>query len=177
MQAWSPRRRSLLLAAGAPAGLLAGGCAANEVKVFPTLASAQQAIAALGQGGWRSSGSFTLAQMLNHAAQSIEYSVHGYPESRSALFRQTAGRAAFALFDARGSMSHSLADPIPGAPLLSAADPLPAAVMRAQQALLLFDQHQGALQPHFAYGSLSKSQYLRAHLMHLANHWTEVVRV
>ena len=47
----------------------------------------------------------------------------------------------------------------------------------AVRALAAFDAHTGALQPHFAYGALSKPQYLRAHLMHLAHHWTEVVRI
>jgi hypothetical protein len=30
------------------------------------------------------------------------------------------------------------------------------------------------LAPHFAYGALSKSEYTRAHLMDLANHWERV---
>ena len=43
------------------------------------------------------------------------------------------------------------------------------------QALDRFDKHTGALAPHFAYGALSKADYARAHLMHLANHWDLVV--
>ena len=126
------RRRSLLVAATAPAGLLAGGCAAGEVKTCPTLAAAQQAITALGDGGWRSKGSFNLAQMLNHVAQSVEYSMRGFPQPKSAFFRQTAGRAAFALFDAHGAMSHSLSEPIPGAAALDASEPLSAAIQRME---------------------------------------------
>ena len=53
---------------------------------------------------------------------------------------------------------------------------LPDAVARAAIALRRFEAHAGALQPHFAYGELDKAQYTRAHLMHLANHWTEVQR-
>ena len=41
-------------------------------------------------------------------------------------------------------------------------------------ALQRFDAHTGALQPHFAYGPLDKPAYIRAHLMHLANHWSLV---
>jgi hypothetical protein len=45
---------------------------------------------------------------------------------------------------------------------------------RLLSALKDFEAHQGALKPHFAYGNLSREQYTRAHLMHLANHWTEI---
>ena len=41
-------------------------------------------------------------------------------------------------------------------------------------ALQSFERHAGTLMPHFAYGSLGKADYTRAHLMHLANHWAEV---
>ena len=40
----------------------------------------------------------------------------------------------------------------------------------------MLEAHTGPLAPHFAYGALDKTQYTRAHLMHLANHWTELVR-
>jgi hypothetical protein len=36
-----------------------------------------------------------------------------------------------------------------------------------------FARFNGTLRPHFAYGELTKPQYERAHLMHLANHWTQ----
>ena len=49
------------------------------------------------------------------------------------------------------------------------------AVDRAIAALQAFEQHTGSLLPHFAYGDLNKADYRRAHLMHFANHWQEVV--
>jgi hypothetical protein len=165
------RRTTLAAAAAAP---WLAGCDVAAVKTFPTLASARQAIESLG-GGWRHTGSFTLAQMLEHVAQSVEYSMRGFPAPKSVLFQATVGRAAFAVFDARGAMRHGLDEPIPGAPALALA--LDAAVARALQALQDFEAWPGPLAPHFAYGALDKGQYTRAHLMHLANHWTEVVRV
>jgi hypothetical protein len=170
-----PLRRDILIAAAAAPAL--GGCAMAEVKTFPTLASARAAIESLltgGGGGSRHTGSFTLAQMLEHAAQSVEYSLNGFPEPKSAVFQATVGKAAFAVFDARGAMSHGLGEPIPGAPALTLA--LPAAAGRLLAALKAFETHSGPLAPHFAYGALDKGAYTRAHLMHLANHWTEVVR-
>jgi Protein of unknown function (DUF1569) len=167
------RRRTLMLAA-ASAPLAA--CGAAQVKTFPTLASASTAIESLARG-YQHSGAWTLAQMLNHAAQSIDYSIDGFPELRSALFRKAVGSVAFAVFQARGKMGHTLNEPLPGAPALDPQAPLEPAIARALAALRRFENHTGALAPHFAYGELDKAQYTRAHLMHLANHWTEVARL
>jgi Protein of unknown function (DUF1569) len=166
------RRRTLLIA-GAVAPLAA--CTVAEVKVFPTLASAAKAIEALAKGH-KSGGAWNLSQVLHHAAQSVEYSLDGFPQLKSAAFRGAVGPVAFAVFEARGKMGHSLAEPIPGAPALDASAPLPPAIERALAALRRFEAHTGALSPHFAYGKLDKAQYTRAHLMHLANHWDEVER-
>jgi hypothetical protein len=168
----SIRRRELVVAAvAAPLA----GCAAADVKGFADIAAARKAVEGLASG-WRSTGAWSLAQVLNHAAQSIEYSMAGFPEMKSALFRHTVGGAAFAVFKARGAMSHSLSEPIPGAPVLAATDPLPAAIERALQGLNAFEAYTGVLRPHFAYGELDKADYTRAHLMHLANHWQELAR-
>ncbi len=142
---------------------------------MPTMAAAITAIEDLAKGH-RHTGAWTLAQMLNHAAQSIDCSIDGFPELRSALFRNAVGRVAFAVFQARGKMGHTLTEPIPGAPALDAQAPLEPAIARAVAALRRFEAHTGALAPHFAYGELDKTQYTRAHLMHLANHWSEVAR-
>ena len=161
----------LIAAASSPLA----ACSRAEVKTFPTLASAMRAIEALAKGHFKD-GRWNLPQMLQHAAQSVEYSIDGYPERKSGLFRATVGAAAFAVFDARGTMAHPLDEPIPGAPVLDADAPLAASIARAIEALRRFEAHGGALAPHFAYGALDKAQYTRAHLMHLANHWSEVRR-
>ncbi|RZU00511.1 DUF1569 domain-containing protein [Rivibacter subsaxonicus] len=168
------RRRLLGVAALLPLTGLAGCAPAEAVRDFPTLASAQAAIERASAGGLKSSGAWTLAQVLTHAAQSIEFSMSGFPELKPELFRATLGRAAFAFFDARGAMRHALDEPIPGAPELNPQTALPAAAARCLDSLRRFEAHTGALAPHFAYGALDKAQYTRAHLMHLANHWTEI---
>jgi hypothetical protein len=40
---------------------------------------------------------------------------------------------------------------------------------RLAEALRRFEAHQGPLTPHVASGALTKDQYRRAHLRHLAN--------
>jgi hypothetical protein len=165
------RRRFTLATAALPLV----GCGVAEVKTFPTLVAARSAIASLGPRD-RTDGAWPLPKVLNHLAQSVEYSIDGYPELKSMLFRSAIGGVAFAVFEARGKMGHSLSEPIPGAPALDEQAVLEPAKARLLAALQRFEAHEGALAPHFAYGSLDKPQYLRAHLMHLANHWTEVVR-
>jgi hypothetical protein len=140
---------------------------------FASIDAAVQTLAQLKTAAPRLTGAWDLAHVLHHAAQSVEYSMSGFPALKPAWFRATVGSYAFALFNARGAMSHDLADPIPGAPAIAQGQPLAPAIERASAALRAFDAYAGALQPHFAYGTLDKSDYARAHLMHLANHWTE----
>ena len=122
----------------------------------------------------RMTGAWDMPHVLHHTAQSIEYSIGGFPEPKPAWFRATVGAYAFALFNARGQMTHNLAEPIPGAPEIAQGQPLAPAIDHIVSALQSFERHAGTLMPHFAYGSLGKADYTRAHLMHLASHWAEV---
>ena len=122
------------------------------------------------------SGEWTPYQIFSHAAQSVEYSMSGFPEQKSRLFKNTAGYVAFSIFYTRGSMTHGLSEPIPGAPTLTAQGSTEQAVARLRQAMIDFQQYQGELQPHFAYGPLSKEQYEVAHVIHLNNHLVEISR-
>jgi hypothetical protein len=120
-------------------------------------------------------GAWPLGAVLEHLAQSIEMSMDGFPQLRSAFFQNTAGNAAFTFFRMRGRMSHGLAEPIPGAPALSArADWAPGA-LRLRQAIARFSAYNGALQPHFAYGPLTKAEFALAHNLHIANHQDEIL--
>jgi hypothetical protein len=160
-----PRRR-LTLAAGAAALLPLAGCGESPVGTFADFDAVRRALSALGPQA-RTTAGWPLSQVLQHAAQSIEYSLDGFPEPKSALFQATVGQGAWSVFNARGRMNHSLTEPIPGAPALDGALPLERASTRLLAAIERFERHGGELKPHFAYGAL-------AHLMHLANHWTEV---
>lgn len=169
-------RRRVIFAGGAvvsAAAIGTGAFIASGKRRFHTLDDARRAVMPLAEHPLRTTGAWNLAQVLNHAAQSVEFSLDGFPESKPALFQATVGHLAFALFDARGAMHHALDQPIPGAPALATDAPLPAAVQRLLDAFDRFERHTGALQAHFAYGALDKPAYARAHLMHLADHWAE----
>lgn len=167
------KRRTLLLAA--PTALLVSGCSAGEVAVFPTITSAHVALTNLKTQPLRTTGAWPIGVVLAHLAQSIEYSLKGFPEMKGAAFRATAGAAAWSVFSARGAMRHGLDEPIPGAPPIDSKTSEEQGTVRLLAALAAFEAHRGALQPHFAYGDLNKADYARAHLMHMANHWQEFV--
>ncbi|MES2103026.1 MAG: DUF1569 domain-containing protein [Pseudomonadota bacterium] len=177
------RRRRLALQSLGTGALVLGAapllsaCSPGAISpaAFNTIDNALQTLEKLRNHPLHTDGAWDLAHVLHHVAQSIEYSLHGFPALKPAWFRSTIGPMAFAIFSARGQMSHSLDEAIPGAPAIPQAQPLPPAIDHLVAALQSFAKHSGPLMPHFAYGELDKPEYTRAHLMHLANHWKEVI--
>jgi len=177
------RRRALVALAQPLAIAWAGpalvGCSSDPVQetaLFETLNDVRQVLAQVQAQpqAWHAVGAWNLAQVLTHAAQSIDYSIDGYPQLKPRAFRSTIGPLAFSIFKARGRMSHGLSEPIPGAPALPPNAALEAAAQRLLAAVARFEAHPGPFAPHFAYGELSREDYAQAHLLHLSNHWTEV---
>ena len=173
------KRRTVLrgIVAGTGAGLAGGAWwLAGEpapVAGFATLEEARAWVRRIAAApSARSSTAWPLAQVLEHCAQSIEFSLDGYPQPKPAWFQASAGALAFRAFSRHGAMRHDTTEPIPGAPPLVATD-TGLAAERLLAALDRFAAHTGPLQPHFAYGALDAGQYLRAHLMHLAEHAAE----
>ena len=170
------RRAALVVGAGVAAGggYLAYRADGRRPLAFAALGEALQEVERLAAAGVRAlepATAWNWSQTLVHCAQSIEYSLSGFPAPRSTLFQNTLGAAAFHVFALRGRMNHDLAEPIPGAPALDASVPdASSALARLRQAVNGFTTHTGPLHPHFAYGPLSKGQYEQAHAMHLANH-------
>ena len=174
------RRRSLrVLGAGIATATLAAPVivsvvhpAALRESRFASMGDALRTLEQLKAEVARMNGVWDLPHVLHHVAQSVEFSMTAFPQPKPAWFQATLGSYAFVLFNARGQMTHGLDEPIPGAPDIAQGQPLAPAVDRAIAALQAFDRHTGTLAPHFAYGSLAKAAYARAHLMHLANHWS-----
>lgn len=171
------RRQLLRHTAAGLSGLLA---AQNTLADLPKVHNLSDALAWLDRleksTAARCTGTWPLPAVLEHLAQSMEMSMDGFPEPRSALFQATAGSAAFAFFKWRGRMSHGLAEPIPGAaPLQLAATDWKPQVARLRNAIHRFNGYKGPLKPHFAYGELSYADFALAHSFHIANHQDEVV--
>lgn len=167
------RRKFLKL--GALTGIAALGAGYWALPSGPAPAAlsveaAQALLLQLSQQALVSRAGWSPAEVFNHCAQSIDFSLDGYPQLKPAWFRSSVGPAAFAVFAARGAMRHPLSEAIPGAPAITApADPA-LALQRLQAAFARFARHTGALQPHFAYGVLSHAEYAQAHVLHLYNH-------
>lgn len=160
------------LAATGATGLSACGAAPHDRQLqLTTLAAAQTEINRLAQARERTAhATWNWSQTLVHCAQSIEFSLVGFPAPKSALFQNTLGSAALAVFRWRGRMTHDLAEPIPGAPALDAQLAAELALARLNNAIQTFMHSNGPLKPHFAYGALDKADYEAAHAMHVANH-------
>jgi len=159
-----------IIAAGGAYFWLKTGDGTNQL----TIASTIQHLDSLKDKKITSSGQWNPAQVFNHLAQSIEYSMTGYPQHKSDLFKNTLGSMAFSVFTTRGQMSHRLSEVIPGAPILKAEEDSLLALKRLKQSLIDFESFSGELKPHFAYGALSKQKYSYAHIMHMNNHFQEL---
>ncbi|MDT7042930.1 DUF1569 domain-containing protein [Candidatus Nitronereus thalassa] len=119
-------------------------------------------------------GQWSPYQIFTHCAQSVEYSMSGYPEHDSDLFKSTVGTLVFSYFSLQGKMSHDLTAPVPGAPPIEIKEDSTSALVRLRKALMEFQDYQGKLEPHFSYGELSKEEFTVAHVIHLNNHLEEL---
>ncbi len=125
----------------------------------------------------QSTTAWKMSAVLEHMAQSVDMSMDGFPEPKSALFQATLGTAAFAVFRLRGKMSHGLTEPIPGAPALPQSEDFKPGIVRLRSAVQRFQAYAGPLKPHFAYGALSRTDFALAHTLHIANHQDEITVV
>jgi hypothetical protein len=110
-----------------------------------------------------------LPRVLEHCAQSIEFSMDGFPKLKPWLVRATVGKLIGRRFIARGTLRHDLTAPIPGAPAPGATT-LEPALDRLRGAIARFTSGEVLLAPHFAFGDLSKADYARVHALHIADH-------
>lgn len=170
------KRRTLLkTAVAAQVGSLAGVTLADVPKI-QTLDEALLWLDRLEKAASvKSNTPWKMGAVLEHLAQSIDMSMDGFPEPKSALFQKTLGTAAFTVFKWRGRMNHGLTEPIPGAPALNQTDNFKHSAELLRVAIKRFNGHMGALKPHFAYGELSRADFALAHAFHIANHQDEIV--
>jgi hypothetical protein len=114
-------------------------------------------------------GPWSLGQTLVHCAQSVEFSLTGYPRKRGWLVRRVIGPRIMAKFLRQGFMTHDRSAPIPGAPPLGEPT-LAEGIARLRSAIAAFDAYQGPLAPHFAYGAVDRASYEKLHAMHVSDH-------
>ena len=171
------RRKFIAASAVSAAGLTAAGLAwlnrpATEAPL--SLETTLARVRDMNGKPLRSSGLWTPAHVFNHNAQSIDFSLDGFPQAKSALFQSTVGAVAFSVFVAKRAMRHGLAEAIPGTPDIPNDNQTEAAIARLVASIQRFLAHAGAMHPHFAYGRLTKIEYELAHVMHFNNHMSEI---
>lgn len=67
-----------------------------------------------------------------------------------------------------------MCEAISGAPLIKESEDIAYAYERFRESMINFQSYDGRLAEHFAYGSLTKQEYERAHAMHFYNHLLEI---
>jgi hypothetical protein len=129
-------------------------------------------------GEWRdaparaASGAWSPAQVLEHCAQSIDCSLHGFPVLKSAFVRGFVGPLVLRRFLAKGRMTHDHAAQIPGLePPVER--PWADAVARLLASIAAFEAWTGATAPHVVFGRVEKDRYARYHALHIADHFAD----
>jgi hypothetical protein len=136
---------------------------ADEIARFARVVDSLRAAAPPAAGGW------TLAHAIAHCACSVECSMTGYPELRSALFRATIGPMVKRRFLRNARMAHDVTAEVAGAPVAPDVA-LATACDRAAAAVAAFARFEGELAPHLAYGRCTKDEYAALHWLHFADH-------
>ncbi|HVL02430.1 MAG TPA: DUF1569 domain-containing protein [Dongiaceae bacterium] len=116
---------------------------------------------------------WSLYKILNHLAQSMEYSMTGYPQLDPPAM-QAVAKLAFNTFKAQGYMSHDLGAVVPGAPEIPTEGPMEDAFQRLRNSCSDFENFTGALHPHFSYGQLTPEEWELAHSFHCADHFSSM---
>lgn len=171
------RRKFIFSSFAASGALIVGGgvwLSLPAVREELTISFLLEKLGLLKNSPLQFSGDWNAFQIFNHMAQSVEFSMTGYPQHKSELFKSVIGKSAFSLFAQKGKMIHNLSEVIPGAAKLAETGSPQQALERLIIALEVFSQYRQPLQPHFAYGELNYDQYSLAHVMHVYDHLSEL---
>lgn len=168
------RRKFLIAAIGTPVILAFGIHTVAKTRQY-SLTDLIRQLKALPADRLTSTGQWSVSEVFQHCSQSIQFSRIGYPQAKPAVFQNTAGASALAIFSATGRMTHALDEPIPGASAVDNSLPADAALALLISELEQFINWEHDLAPHFAYGTLTKAQYTAAHYLHVQNHLAEIV--
>ncbi|NVJ65584.1 MAG: DUF1569 domain-containing protein [Gammaproteobacteria bacterium] len=171
------RRRFLIGSSVGIASLAAAGFTWTQLSNASqplTIDSALELLDSIDLSKAKSTTTWSLSQVFIHCAQSVECSIKGFPEHKSALFQETVGSLAFSLFKASGSMTHNTTEEIPALISFQPNISLKPAIDYLKTQLIAFKHYNGKLQPHFAYGDLNKREYEIAHVLHLLDHCSEI---
>lgn len=117
---------------------------------------------------------WSVSEICLHCAQTIDYSMTGYPVMKPPIIRNTIGKIAIRKFMRQGFMSHNLTAHVPGASKLDISVSSDEAIGTLMNTMDRFEHYNESLKPHLLFGSLTKAEYSKYFAMHIANHLDEL---
>ncbi len=120
-------------------------------------------------------GQWALPVMLDHCAESLEFTLTGYPEMKPEWFRMIVGPVAKHVFLWQGKMSHNTLDPIPGDEGMPHSKTEKEAFDRLFQSIARFKTWNREVAEHFAYGKLDRAEAEKLQAFHIADHLSKMV--
>jgi len=118
--------------------------------------------------GHTTTGRWSLGQICNHLGTAMRYTVEGFPEQASWLLRHTVGPMAKRQVLGSGVMPEGVKLPEKYLPKPGLDPRAEAEALRATIRLLL--AHTGPLADHPLFGSMSREEWIRYHVIHSAHH-------
>ena len=146
---------------------------ANPLKLI-SLEQAGKELARLREAGEVYAPNWGVSEICLHCAQTIDYSMTGYPVMKPPIIRNTIGKIAIRKFMRQGYMSHNLTAHVPGASKLDISVSSSEAIQTLMDVMNRFENYSEPLKPHLLFGSLTKADYSQYFAMHIANHLDEL---
>lgn len=139
-----------------------------------SLEDAKQELLRLKQSKTVNTPNWDISEICLHCAQTINYSITGYPVMKSPFIRNTIGKIAYRKFKRQGFMSHSLTAHVPGGDQLEVELSPQDSIQKLLDTIETFQNYTGALKPHLLFGNLTKAEYDQYFAMHIADHFSEL---
>lgn len=117
---------------------------------------------------------WSLSEICLHCAQTIDYSISGYPQLKPVIIRATVGRLAIRKFLGQGYMKHNLSAPVPGGQAFKEDKSISEGMDELFSAIQRFRDYNGEFKLHLLFGKLSKEEYDSYFAMHIADHLSEL---
>jgi hypothetical protein len=117
---------------------------------------------------------WNISEICLHCAQTIEYSMTGYPKMKPLLLRITVGKLAVKKFLRQGYMKHDLTAPVPGGSSIKTTLSKEESIDELMKTIRKFESFPGTLKPHLLFGHLTKDDYDTYFAMHIADHLSEL---
>lgn len=135
---------------------------------FKTFDNALEEIQRLEQGSVVSLGNWSFFQALDHCARAIRFSMGGTPLPRPVWKRRLIGFLVKHLVLLKGSLPAGIQNPRVSAQRVEG--DVSIATLRLREAIDGFHGYTGPLTAHPFFGPLTKAEWEKIHLFHLANH-------